>query len=85
MLDLLSELYITLKEDDLWAGLWQKHAVYKETNIGIALEQHGFFEQAQAAYETCMTKCKHDITVGSPIMANFHETENKLWSKQWSR
>ena len=45
--DGLSEIYETLREEDLWAGLWQKRAKYPETLVGIAYEQQGFFEQAQ--------------------------------------
>lgn len=29
--DSLAELYEVLKEEDLWAGLWQKRAKYPET------------------------------------------------------
>ena len=43
----LSELYATLKEEDLWAGLWGNKAKYQETNTAIAYEQQGHFEQAQ--------------------------------------
>ena len=32
-------------------GLWQKRAKFQETNTALAYEQHGFFEQAQQAYE----------------------------------
>ena len=35
----------------MWCGLWQKRAKYTETTTAIAFEQHGFFEQAQNAYE----------------------------------
>lgn len=53
-LDSLCELYSLLKEEDMWAGLWQKRSKYPETNTAIAYEQHGFFEQAQTAYEQVM-------------------------------
>lgn len=35
----------------MWTGLWQKRSKFTETNTAIAYEQHGFFEQAQTAYE----------------------------------
>ena len=38
-MDALSEMYSLLKEEDMWAGLWQKKAEYQETNIAIAYEQ----------------------------------------------
>lgn len=50
-LDSLCELYSLLKEEDMFAGLWQKRAKFADTNIALAYEQHGFFEQAQNAYE----------------------------------
>ena len=40
-MDALSEMYSLLKEEDMWAGLWQKKAKYQETNIAIAYEQQG--------------------------------------------
>jgi len=58
LLDSLADLYNQMCEEDLWAGLWQKHAHYRETGVAIAYEQHGFFEQAQTAYETAMAKHK---------------------------
>lgn len=47
MNDSLSDMYELLQEEDMWSGLWQKHARYRETNVAIAFEQQGFFEQAQ--------------------------------------
>ena len=51
VMDTLCELYWHLKEEDMWAGLFAKRARFPETNIAIAYEQHGFFEQAQTQYE----------------------------------
>lgn len=48
-LDSLSDMYELLQEEDMWSGLWQKHARYRETNVAIAYEQQGFFEQAQVS------------------------------------
>ncbi|KAF5288690.1 hypothetical protein FQR65_LT11955 [Abscondita terminalis] len=83
ILDSLGELYYLLREEDLWAGLWQKHAYYKETNIAIAYEQHGFYEQAQIAYETAMAKHKQDNTMG-PLSSNT-QREVHLWTDHWMR
>uniref|UniRef100_A0A1Y1MXI9 FAT domain-containing protein n=3 Tax=Photinus pyralis TaxID=7054 RepID=A0A1Y1MXI9_PHOPY len=83
LLDALGELYSLLREEDLWAGLWQKHAHYKETNVAIAFEQHGFYEQAQAAYESAMAKHKQDNTLG-PLPAHT-QREVHLWTDHWIR
>lgn len=45
-------MYELLQEEDMWSGLWLKHARYRETNIAIAYEQQGFFEQAQVIIES---------------------------------
>lgn len=55
ILNSLSDMYSLLHEEDLWSGLWQKHARYKETSIAIAYEQQGFFEQAQGTYEVIIS------------------------------
>lgn len=81
-MDSLGELYSLLCEEDLWAGLWQKHGHYKETNIAIAFEQHGFYEKAQTAYEAAMTKFKTD---SSSSTLSHIEREIMLWSNHWVR
>lgn len=83
LLDMLGELYSLLREEDLWAGLWQRHAHYKETNVAIAYEQQGFFEQAQVAYERAMTKHNQDSSVG-PLPAHT-QREVHLWTQHWIR
>ncbi|XP_072379030.1 transcription-associated protein 1 [Diabrotica undecimpunctata] len=83
LLDCLGELYHLLCEEDCWAGLWQRHAHYKETSIAIAYEQHGFFEQAQAAYEAAMAKHKADNSMGPVPMHTQRET--LLWNDHWIR
>ena len=45
----------------MWTGLWQKRSKFTETNTAIAYEQHGFFEQAQTAYEQVLDKSSQDI------------------------
>lgn len=83
LLDSLGELYYLLCEEDLWAGLWQRNAQYKETSMAIAYEQHGFFEQAQGAYEAAMAKYKTDNSMG-PVPAHAHR-EALLWHNHWIR
>ena len=81
--DSLSEMYSLLREEDLWAGLWQKKAKFTETNTAIAFEQQGFFEQAQGAYEMAMDKYRNDFaTTPSPISM---QQEVKLWEQHWLR
>ncbi|XP_049868860.1 transcription-associated protein 1 isoform X2 [Pectinophora gossypiella] len=80
-LDSLSDMYELLQEEDMWSGLWQKHARYRETNVAIAYEQQGFFEQAQAAYDVAMAKLKQDYTA-NPTTYNIHK-ECTLWTQHW--
>ncbi|XP_068243023.1 transformation/transcription domain-associated protein isoform X3 [Palaemon carinicauda] len=83
VLDSLSEMYSLLKEEDLWAGLWQTIAYYQETRIAVTYEQHGFLEQAQAAYELAMSKARADIAVRpAPVKL---QSEMKLWEERWIR
>lgn len=83
ILDNLGELYSLLCEEDMWAGLWQQHAHYKETNIAIAYEQHGFFEQAQTAFENAMARHKQDSIMG-PMPSDI-QREVLLWNNHWIR
>lgn len=67
----------------MWSGLWQKHAHYKETLQATALEQQGFFEQAQGAYDVAMTKFKQDY-VSTPAPFKI-QREAMLWEQHWIR
>ncbi|XP_022821038.1 transformation/transcription domain-associated protein isoform X3 [Spodoptera litura] len=81
VLDSLSDMFELLQEEDMWSGLWQKHAKYRETNVAIAYEQQGFFEQAQAAYDVAMSKLKQEYTA-NPSSYNMHK-ECTLWTQHW--
>ncbi|KAH9644539.1 hypothetical protein HF086_002340 [Spodoptera exigua] len=81
VLDSLSDMFELLQEEDMWSGLWQKHAKYRETNVAIAYEQQGFFEQAQAAYDVAMAKLKQEYTA-NPSSYNMHK-ECTLWTQHW--
>ncbi|XP_043599030.1 transformation/transcription domain-associated protein isoform X1 [Bombus pyrosoma] len=83
ILDSLSDMYSLLCEEDMWSGLWQKHAHYKETLQATALEQQGFFEQAQGAYDVAMTKFKQDY-VSTPAPFKI-QREAMLWEQHWIR
>ncbi|XP_026322829.1 transcription-associated protein 1 isoform X2 [Hyposmocoma kahamanoa] len=81
VLDSLSDMYELLQEEDMWSGLWQKHARYRETNVAIAYEQQGFFEQSQAAYDVAMSKLKQEYSA-NPSSYNMHK-ECTLWTNHW--
>lgn len=81
--DALVQMYSMLKEEDMWAGAWQKKAKYNETVMAIAYEQQGHFEQAQGAYELAMTKARQDANI-SPASPNL-QSEYKLWEDHWIR
>ncbi|GFG36813.1 hypothetical protein Cfor_08647 [Coptotermes formosanus] len=83
ILDSLSDMYSLLCEEDMWSGLWQKHARYRETNVAIAYEQQGFFEQAQGAYEVAMSKVHNDYS-SSPAPGSVR-SELRLWEEHWIR
>ncbi|XP_045594313.1 transformation/transcription domain-associated protein isoform X4 [Procambarus clarkii] len=83
ILDSLSEMYSLLKEEDLWAGLWQTVAHYPETRLAVTHEQHGFLEQAQATYELSMSKARTDMAV-RPSPGKL-QSEMKLWEDRWLR
>jgi transformation/transcription domain-associated protein len=82
-MDGLSELYYQLLEEDMWAGLWNRKAKYAETNIAIAYEQQGYFEQAQGAYELAMSKYRTDVTAKPAATTLMQEV--KLWEEHWLR
>lgn len=82
-MDHLAEMYLTLKEEDMWSGLWQKHAKYRETSIALAYEQQGYFEQALGAYELALGKGRQDYaTTPAPLSL---VSEERLWERQWIR
>lgn len=82
-LDCLAELYALLREEDLWGGLWQRRARYAETAAAVALEQQGFFEQAQGAYEGAMGRARHDHA--AVPASSLLQSEIRLWEEHWVR
>lgn len=67
----------------MWSGLMQKHARYRETNVAIAFEQQGFFEQALGAYEAAETKAQSEFSSKASPSYNFEEY--RLWAEHWAR
>jgi transformation/transcription domain-associated protein len=77
----LSSLYSSLKEEDLWAGLWKMHAKYPDTNAAIFFEQMGYFDEAQSTYESVMLKFKQEVSNG--MNTSGITTEIDLWEEHW--
>ncbi|XP_065219244.1 transformation/transcription domain-associated protein isoform X2 [Planococcus citri] len=83
IIDSLADMYSALCEEDMWCGLWQKHAKHPETIIALTYEQQGFFEQALGAYELVLGKARQTYAnMPSPISL---VSEQRLWEKQWIR
>ncbi|KAI6047148.1 hypothetical protein EDC04DRAFT_2864285 [Pisolithus marmoratus] len=74
--DSLAEVYAELGEEDMFYGLWRRRCLHLETNVGIAFEQNGMWEQASHTYEMAQTKAKHGTIA-------FSETEYCLWEDHW--
>lgn len=83
IIDSLADMYSLLCEEDMWCGLWQKHAKHHETIIALTYEQQGFFEQALGAYELVLGKARQTYS-NMPSPLNLI-SEQRLWEKQWIR
>jgi transformation/transcription domain-associated protein len=83
ILSCLSDMYSSMKEEDLWVGLWQANAKYAETNAAMFYEQMGYFEDAQVTYENVMVKFKQDVSNGMDTTKIGAEIQ--LWEDQWIR
>jgi len=74
--DSLADLYGELCEDDAFYGVWRHRCLHRETNIALAFEQNGMWEQASVAYETALGRAR---TGAIP----FSEAEYCLWEDHW--
>ena len=74
--DSLSELYAELAEDDVFYGLWRRRSLYPDTNVAIAYEQCGMWDQASSAYEAAQSKTRAGTLPPS-------EAEFCLWEDHW--
>lgn len=74
--DALADVYAELAEDDMFYGLWRRRCLHMETNVAIAFEQHGMWEQASNIYESAQAKSR----AGS---IPFSEPEYCLWEDHW--
>ncbi|PPQ93995.1 hypothetical protein CVT25_009843 [Psilocybe cyanescens] len=74
--DSLADVYAELAEEDMFYGLWRRRSIRVETNIGLAFEQAGMWEQAAQTYEMAQSR----VRAGT---IPFSETEFCLWEDQW--
>ena len=74
--DSLAELYAELAEDDVFYGLWRRRSLYPDTNVAIAYEQVGMWDQASSAYEAAQSKTRAGTLP-------FSEAEFCLWEDHW--
>ena len=74
--DSLADLYAELAEEDMFHGSWRRRCLHLETNIGLAYEQHGMWDQSESTYELAQTRSKSGAIA-------FAETEYFLWEDHW--
>lgn len=74
--DALAKLYSTLKEDDMFYGLWRRRAKYSETISALSYEQIGLWDKAQQLYETAQIRARSGALP-------YGESEYSLWEDHW--
>ncbi|KAJ3510077.1 hypothetical protein NLJ89_g4881 [Agrocybe chaxingu] len=74
--DSLADVYAELGEEDMFYGLWRRRSIRAETNIGLAFEQAGMWEQASQTYEAAQNRVRSGTIP-------FSETEFCLWEDHW--
>ncbi|KZT05505.1 atypical/PIKK/TRRAP protein kinase [Laetiporus sulphureus 93-53] len=74
--DSLADVYAELAEDDMFYGLWRRRSKYHETNVALAFEQCGMWEQASSMYELAQSKTRAGALP-------FSEAEFCLWEDHW--
>lgn len=74
--DALTKLYATLKEDDMFYGLWRRRAKYSETISALSFEQIGMWDKAQQLYETAQIKARSGALP-------YGQSEYSLWEDHW--
>ncbi|KAJ7700136.1 hypothetical protein B0H17DRAFT_1158131 [Mycena rosella] len=74
--DSLADVYAELAEDDMFYGLWRHRCLHLDTNIALAFEQNGMWEQASNAYEVAQNKARAGTIP-------FSEAEFCLWEDHW--
>lgn len=74
--DALAKVYATLKEDDMFYGLWRRRAKYSETIAALSFEQIGLWDKAQQLYEAAQIKARSGALP-------YGESEYALWEDHW--
>ena len=74
--DALTKLYATLKEDDMFYGIWRRRAKYTETISALSYEQIGLWDKAQQLYESAQIKARSGALP-------YGESEYALWEDHW--
>lgn len=74
--DALAKLFATLKEDDMFYGLWRRRAKYSETISALSFEQIGLWDKAQQLYEAAQIKARSGALP-------YGESEYALWEDHW--
>ncbi|KAF9485316.1 hypothetical protein BDN70DRAFT_848082 [Pholiota conissans] len=74
--DSLADVYAELAEEDMFYGLWRRRSIRSETNVGLAYEQAGMWEQASQTYEAAQSR----VRAGT---IPFSEAEFCLWEDHW--
>ncbi|WPK23814.1 hypothetical protein PUMCH_001060 [Australozyma saopauloensis] len=74
--DALCKLYTTLKEDDMFYGLWRRRAKYAETISALSHEQIGSWQKAQQLYENAQIKARSGALP-------YSQSEYSLWEDHW--
>ena len=75
--DALAELYRVLDEGDVLVGLWRQRCAADVTRAGLALAQHGHWQQAQEVFFQGM----QNATSGQ--LSGVSKTEVCNWEAQW--
>ncbi|CAK8696388.1 unnamed protein product [Clavelina lepadiformis] len=83
VLNALCDLYSLLREEDMWIGLWKKRCSYPDTAKALSYEQQGFFEHAQARYESLMSQAREDHDKSTASVDAI--SEYKVWEEHWIR
>ncbi|KAF8640045.1 hypothetical protein AX17_001287 [Amanita inopinata Kibby_2008] len=74
--DSLADVYAELAEEDMFYGLWRRRSLHEQTNIALAYEQNGMWEQALNAYEVAQNKTRAGAVP-------FSDDEYCLWEDHW--
>lgn len=74
--DSFADIYAELAEEDVFYGLWRHRCIQLDTNIALAFEQSGMWEQALTAYENAQSRSRAGTIP-------FSESEYCLWEDHW--